>query len=1433
MTLSRIASIAAAVAAVSLLSTAGDRALGADEPLLLRSEMLTVDEVRPGMKGVGKSVFRGTKIEDFGITVLGVLRKVDFDGDIILIRIDSGPPVSQGFGVVSGMSGSPIYVNGKIIGALAYAWPFAKTPVAGVTPIAQMLEAFQPGSSPVRPQGTLRAAEPFLIDGRRIVRGVVAPSESVLPAAGQDTAALVPIATPVLVSGLSPRLIEDLRKAMAPLGLVPLAGGGSMGSIETRMEPGQAVGARLVGGDLDLTAVGTVTYVKDNIVLAFGHPMAGLGTTDVPLVAAYVHGVMPSSMISFKLASGGQTLGHFTQDRPWCVGGRLGGQAELIDGSLRITDTDRGVVRGYGVQVVRNRSITSMLLVAVLAGAIESVGPPAEGTTRVRFRFEAEGLPPMERENTYTVEGDGGILALLLGAFGGAESATGELSQILEVLQNSEFGEARLNRLGIEVELSKERRLARLEDVSIPTPRVRAGDDVDVVINLRASDGRAVQIRKTIAIPETCPPGRVRVGIAGGRTAERLRSRLEISDPPPVTMAQMVEQMLSRPSNDDLVIEVALRTVGIEARGYAFRDLPPAAIDLLRAATARKLRPLRDHVETRSKTEWVVSGSTVLSLTVEGKEKDKAGRPPSPEYEPPQYEQAGGGLAGLFSDLGYSVSGGARDLEAGEEEIDFGAPPPMPTWDEVETVGEREITAPSLSEKRPSPEAARGEAIGRVASIWRLGDPKELLEGEAEGTAILSSGGLALAPRAQELAHIEARCLWPVAVAPDGSVYAGSWTDGRLYRTRPDGETTCVLETMHAGIQAVAVAPDGTVYAAGVPEATIYRIKPGQEAEDLCHLSVQNVWALALDPSGDLWAATGTGGKLFRISPDGTAEVAFAAADRHITCLAVGADGTIYLGTSPLGKVYAVPPEGPPRSICEIDDAAVQSIGVDAAGSVYVGTSPKARVLKIERDGAVREVVKVEAKHSLALLARPDGTVLVATGPGAKVIAVYPDGSSSLLYHPKAAYIAGLAADPAGNVYLTAADTGWVIKLDANGARAGSYLSAVHDAQATARWGAVRWRGIVPEGGEVEICTRTGATAHPDETWSPWSPVPAGPGASVTSPAARFMQCRLDLAASGPAAPRLEVVEFTYLPANRGPEIKLASPGGGEIWSGTQTIRWSGRDPDRDELTYVVCWSADHGQTWTRIESIPQTEETPEEGQAEKDEAEAEGGAEEAGGASPGPAEVGEEEADAPLDDRVDPETPAAQSTRALRAAEGDLGDEGFEVSPEDVSQDEGPPEDMEEPGGEEPPAKTGPPSRATSLTWKTTDVPDGVYWLRIVASDEQANPADPRTAELISRSFVVDNTAPEVIIDLRREDDSPPPETVSVFDRATYSPSAEFRVDDGDWLAAVPEDGIFDGQYEALLLDRARLPEGSHEITLRARDAAGNVTSKTLRYLR
>jgi sugar lactone lactonase YvrE len=1396
----------------------------AADTLIPRSEIMTADEIRSGMRGIGKSVFRGTAVESFGVTVLGVLKR--------LIRIDSGPPVARDYGIVAGMSGSPVYVNGKLIGALAYAWSFAKEPIAGVTPIAQMVASFRPGSGPARRRGTLRAAEPLLIDGQRIERVAVEPRPAASATHQPKVATLVPVATPVLVSGLDPGAMPLLRNALEPLGLVPLAGAGSMGDIETRIVPGQAIGARLVGGDLDITAIGTVTYVRDDVVLAFGHPLSSLGTTDLPLVAAYVHGVMPSSSLSFKLSSAGQSLGRFTEDRPWCVGGKLGERARLIETSVRVGDRDRGVVRVYGAEVVRSRSLTSTLVSTVVAGAVASIGPPPEGTTRVRFSIEAEGLPRLTRENIYARQDRGGLLSLLLGPAGAAASATQELSEILGVLQNSDFGEAPLERLEVAVEVSKDRRGAHLERVHIPQHRVRAGDEVEVIAHLRAADGSVMMHTETVRVPPNCPPGPVRVGIAGGRSADRMRSRLGIGYPTAQTMAQMLDQMLSRPSNHDLVIQLALPTVGIEARGFAFRDLPPAVVEVLRSAASTRLGTLRDYVEQRTRTEWAIAGDTVLRLTVEGDEKDKAGRPPSPRYQPPRYRRSESNLLDLFSGLDLAApAASAMTDDTDDDEIDFDVPPPMPSWEEVESVGDREISVPSLSDGSEPGSGARGEAIGRVASVWRLSSQQDFLKGKSEGTTVLGEGGITLAPDPVVLDRVTTRCLWPIAVATDGSILTGSWGDGCLRRTTPDGETTVLLATEDAAIQAIAVGLDGTAYAAAAPSGTIYRVGLGEEPIAFCELDAQSVWSLVVSERGYVWAGTGPEGRLYRISPEGEVSLAFSVADRNITALALGPDGDIYMGTSPLGKIYAVSADGGARSIGEVEKAAVQSIAVDDERNVYVGTSPKARVLRIARDGTVSKLMEAKGKHVLSLLLRPDGLLYATVGPNARVHVIHPDQRSGVVYDPNTTFVAGMAADRSGNIYLTAADTGKIVKLDTVGARTGSYLTPVHDARADARWGTVRWQGHRPDGTGVGMWTRSGATFRPDDTWSPWQPVALDANAVVESPRNRFLQCRVDIETAGTKAPCVEAVEISYLTVNRAPEVQLASPKIGDVWSGRRTVRWSGRDPDGDRLTYRVYWSADRGQTWTSIESEGEDEAAGEEG-----------------GDSDSLSVAQEAARDEISEGRAEPRRVAgavslAHRLRGVRVSAPVLADEdpyadeesdGVPFELEEGMVDDDAEEETASGEGEIPPAEsTVRASKATSRKWDTSNVPDGTYWMKVIGADARSNPADPREGEAISGAFVIDNTPPELIVDRRRQDEEAPPGEITAYETATYITSAEFRVDGGEWLAAVARDGIFDGRYEAIVLDEARLPHGSHAVEVRSRDAGGNQATVTLRYTR
>jgi len=663
-----------------------------------------------------------------------------------------------------------------------------------------------------------------------------------------------------------------------------------------------------------------------------------------------------------------------------------------------------------------------------------------------------------------------------------------------------------------------------------------------------------------------------------------------------------------------------------------------------------------------------------------------------------------------------------------------------------------------------------------------------------------------------------------VAAAPDGSVYAGAWTDGRLRRVAPDGTVSTVLETPDAVVQSVVAGADGTVYAAAAPSGTIYHLSRRGKATKLCQLEAQDVWAMALDSRGDLWAATGPGGKLYRISITeagvGTPALQFTAPDRHLTALALAPDGTVYVGTSPLGKVYAVDLGGAARSVFEVEKAAVQSLAVGPDGSVYVGTSPDGKVLKLGAEGAARVVLQAKGKHVLALRAAQDGTVYaVSSGPEARIYAIKGEKTWSELPRVESDFVANLAQAADGSIYLTAPDTGRLIKLDLSAEGRGSYTSPVRDAGTVARWGSVRRRGSALTESAVSIWTRAGLTAYPDDTWSKWQQAAEG----VASPPGRYLQTRIDLTGEAKSPPQVDSLEISYLPANRAPEVTISAPAADALWSGKQTVRWSGKDPDRDKLTYEASWSADGGATWTKIEA-PVKPEKKEEPKAEGEQAKEKApGEKPASASSPTPAKKGEKEGSA------SPQSARPRSARpsAVKPPLGKLkpGEAGLDSS------DEG---DTEAPAGEGEEAqkadeKPASGSSATSLSWDTTKAPDGLCQVKVIATDKTANPLDPRTAEAVSQVFLVDNTPPEFVADSSRTDSSPLPQSVVVRDKTTYLTGVEIRVDEGEWRAAAAQDGIFDSGSETVVITLDPVPAGAHKLELRAHDAAGNTGTMTL----
>ncbi|HEY7445007.1 MAG TPA: SpoIVB peptidase S55 domain-containing protein, partial [Vicinamibacterales bacterium] len=302
------------------------------------TEFMPIDQVKPGMVGVGRTVFEGSKIEEFKVHVLGVIRNVIGPRrDLILARLEGGPLATTG--VIAGMSGSPVYIDGKLVGAVSYSLgQFSREPIAGITPIAEMIEATSTDAK--RPPMAQRASLDGPITHESLAAALRVAFSWVRPFAerpgdvqvlgGADFGSLTPqvgtmlrpIASPLAMGGFNNEVATLVSTMFSGTPLLPVVGGTAAVAAADEpkpLQPGDAFGIDLINGDLTLGSTGTVTHVDGTRLYGFGHPLYNLGPTKFPLTRAYVHTLIPSLAASVKLASSGATIGTIEQDRATAV----------------------------------------------------------------------------------------------------------------------------------------------------------------------------------------------------------------------------------------------------------------------------------------------------------------------------------------------------------------------------------------------------------------------------------------------------------------------------------------------------------------------------------------------------------------------------------------------------------------------------------------------------------------------------------------------------------------------------------------------------------------------------------------------------------------------------------------------------------------------------------------------------------------------------------------------------------------------------------------------------------------------------------------------------------------------------------------------------------------------------------------------------------
>jgi hypothetical protein len=484
-------------------------ALTAQIPLGYK-ETIPVGQIHAGMRGVAYTVFQGTKPEPMDVEVLGVMRNVNGPkGDIILVRLHGEK--AEYTGVVAGMSGSPVYIDGKLAGALAFRiGEFSKEPIAGVTPIAEMLEISAldrtPGGNAAPVEA--KAVEPAVKTS--------SPGVSSVPQGVQDFANyLKPIDTPLVFSGFSEDTIRRFAPQFASAGIVPVMGVGSHSDAKQPepLEPGSAVSAVLVRGDMDIAATCTVTYVDPQRLLACGHPLMQFGAIDIPMTKAQVLATLPSPLNAFKIINTTEPVGAFLQDRHTGILGEFNKEPDMIPVSLAIHSS--AGTKEFHYEVLNNAKLSPVAIMATVFNALHGVNEYGEEITyRMLGSISVQGYPDVQLQNMYA-PADGGQPAAALAAT--------SLGDRFGRIYDNPYDVPDIKGVKLDFDLVKERRWARLESARTDVSEARPGDDIVVETVLRPYRGERIVQQIPIHIPTSASRGPLRILVSDGEAIDRMR----------------------------------------------------------------------------------------------------------------------------------------------------------------------------------------------------------------------------------------------------------------------------------------------------------------------------------------------------------------------------------------------------------------------------------------------------------------------------------------------------------------------------------------------------------------------------------------------------------------------------------------------------------------------------------------------------------------------------------------------------------------------------------------------------------------------------------------------------------------------------------------------------------------------------------------------
>jgi hypothetical protein len=558
------------------------------------TKFFPLSEVKRGMKGVAYTVFEGVNPEPMQVEILGILRDALGPGqDMILARLHGDKP--EYTGVVAGMSGSPVYIDGRLVGALSYRiGQFTKEPIAGITPIESMLQ--------------VRDGE----DGSAVgmERAEVKNASFGIPQGGEEQP-IRAMETPLVFGGFSQETVERFGDRFRAMGLTPVAGLGGADPTAVQPEPlvpGSAVSAVLVRGDLSMSGTCTVTYVDPKRLLACGHPITQYGPVDMPMTKAEVLTSLASPLNSFKIINTTETVGAFTEDRASAIMGRFGVQARMIPVEVQVVVGDKAAgAKTLHFEVLDNRQLTpSAMLVSVYQSLQTNNTAAEEMSYRLTGELDVKGLPPVQ------IQGMMAQNEFFPGTINAALLVNDRFSKVYE----NPLEQPVVTGLKLKAEAIPARMTAVLESARLSKIDARAGDEIEVEATLHPYQAEAKIVRVKVKLPVELEPGPMRVVVSDGTTVDKMLTRTGTH---PVGLADTVGELNRMHANDRVYVTLLDHSTQAVLEGEALPGVPLSMANVLEPLKdAQKMQLTGESAVQVGSVEagYAVSGSQVLNLLV-------------------------------------------------------------------------------------------------------------------------------------------------------------------------------------------------------------------------------------------------------------------------------------------------------------------------------------------------------------------------------------------------------------------------------------------------------------------------------------------------------------------------------------------------------------------------------------------------------------------------------------------------------------------------------------------------------------------------------------------------------------------------------------------------------------------------------------------------